>query len=114
MFAKKKRNFHLPMSSSMKRKIIDSQWGYTTPKIPALANFVNSNYPEWNMQIEAKSKWNQGRVKNRIRMGTGTHKKGYEISVTKNGKELFFFDTTYLYKNKDVARYIAKEIIGEN
>lgn len=87
--------------------------GYTAPKVPIMAQFVNDNYPEWIMTFEAKSKFHVGRTSpTGVRSGEGNTSKGYEVTFTKNGKFKDSFDTSYTYTNKDIAYFIKTEIMS--
>jgi hypothetical protein len=87
--------------------------GYTAPKVPIMAQFVNDNYPEWIMTFEAKSKFHVGRTSpTGVRSGEGNTSKGYEVTFTKNGKFKDSFDTSYTYTNKDIAYFIKMEIMS--
>jgi hypothetical protein len=99
----------------MKMKIVHAKFGWNKPSVPQMAEYVNENYPEWNMEINdklhaTKSKSYGG---SRLIHATGHTAKGFKIIFTKNGKQKTTFDTSTKYEtNKDVAYYIATEIFG--
>ena len=101
--------------ANIKQKIIDARFRYAKPSVPKMAEFVNENCPEWNMEIndthnvtKAKSYSGSG-----LRYTEGYTTKGFEITFTKNGMKQQTFDTSSTYhKNKDVAYYIAIWILG--
>tara|TARA_R110002020_G_scaffold119636_2_gene272938 strand:+ start:144 stop:539 length:396 start_codon:yes stop_codon:yes gene_type:complete len=101
-------------NENMQKKIIQMRFGYYRVSIPKMAEFVNKNYPEWNMKIDdrlhvtkAKSYSGSG-----LRYTEGYTTKGFKIIFTKNGKQKTTFDTSGGYdKNKDVADFISRYIV---
>ena len=91
----------------MKMKIVHAKFGWNKPSVPQMAEYVNENYPEWNMEISDS-----------VHYYACKKSKGFKITFTKNGEYKTKFDTStkvsryFGQTNKDVAYYIATEIFG--